>query len=159
MSNLYGINDDFRDETSHVIPALIKKMYFAKKDQKEEIIVWGDGSPTRDFLNTTDAANSILRALQSDYNIPDPINIASGQEISIKQLIKLIKKNINYEGKIKFDTSKPNGQPYRLLNISKARELINFNPKINLEEGVKEVVSFFNQNKSEILKQKKKYSD
>ena len=159
LTNLYGTNDDFREETSHVIPAQIRKINYAIENNIDEIVVWGDGSPTRDFLNIKDAANSVLLSLQSNYNDPMPINIASGHEISIKELVNILVKLMYFKGKVKYDLSKPNGQPYRLLDISRAKKILDYKPTVKLEEGLEDTINYFLRNKNIIKNLKKKYDD
>lgn len=130
QTNLYGPEDNFDPNTSHVIPALIKKIYDAKKLKMKEIELWGDGSPSRDFLYVDDAANAAILAAER-YEKTDPINIGSGREITIKELIELIQKLMNAEDLvINWNTEKPNGQPRRCLSIEKAKKEIGFTPKI-----------------------------
>lgn len=159
LANLYGPKDDFREETSHVIPALIRKIDFAKQNNLDSILVWGDGSPTRDFLHVNDAAKGIVNALESniDGKANGPINIASGVEISIKQLVIILKKLMDFDGSIIFDKTKPNGQPKRLLDISKSKLLLNYEPSYLFENGLKESVLYYLNNKEFILNQKIKY--
>ncbi len=142
--NMYGPGDNFDPHSSHVIPALIKKIYEAKKEKKEYVEVWGDGSATREFLYVEDAAEGIIKALQK-YNKPDPINLGSGQEISIKNLVELITTLMKYKGKIQWDTTKPNGQPRRLLDVSKARQEINFQTKVPFKKGLRETIRWYVQ--------------
>lgn len=157
LANLYGINDDFRDETSHVIPAIIKKIDFAIANKKKSISVWGDGTPTRDFLNVKDAARAVKLALISDHMDPFPVNIATGKENTINKVITLIKDKMSFSGSINFDTSKPNGQPVRVLDIKKALSFFNFKANICLENGLNDVIIHFYNKKSKILNMKKKY--
>lgn len=147
--NLYGPGDNFDTESSHVIPAIIKKIADAIEKNEKYIEVWGDGTPTREFIHVKDAARAIIIATQK-YNDPDPMNIGSGEEISIKDLVELLAKIMRYKGEIRWNTTKPNGQPRRLLDISKAEEKCNFRSKIPLEKGLKETISWY-------LSQRKKY--
>jgi GDP-L-fucose synthase len=148
MTNLYGVGDDFREETSHVIPALIKKIHTAKQNQEKTVVAWGDGSPTRDFIYVTDAANAIVQSINCNYE--QPINIGSGKDISIKELYSLICKHMHYEGDVFWDTSKPNGQPKRLLDISKAKNMFGFKPSIDFENGLKLTLDWYINNRSKI---------
>lgn len=148
VTNLYGPGDDFRAKTSHVIPALIKKIIFAQEENTPEIVAWGDGSPTRDFLYVTDAADGIVKALECDEH--GPINLGAGEEISIKQLFEKLADKIGFNGKVKWDTSKPNGQPRRLLDISKAEELLNFKPATSFDVGLEQMISWYLTNRNEI---------
>lgn len=155
LTNLYGPGDDFRDETSHVIPAIIKKMISAKSNNIEEIVAWGDGSPTRDFLFVKDAANAIVQSIDCTYT--NPINIGNGKDISIKDLYGFIKNKVNYKGSITWDNSYPNGQPKRLLDISKARQHIDFEPKTTFEEGIDQTIEWYIKNEEELATLKTKY--
>ena len=159
LANLYGPGDDFREETSHVIPAIIRKIDDAKKYNINSINVWGDGTPTRDFLYVKDAAKGILNSLNSDINgiKEGPINIASGRELSIKDLVEKLCEFMQFAGSINYDKSKPNGQPKRLLDISKAKKLLNFSPEFSFVDGLAESVKYFYKNKEEIEKLKSKF--
>jgi nucleoside-diphosphate-sugar epimerase len=147
LTNLYGPGDDFRDQTSHVIPALIKKIHNAKLNKELSIHAWGDGSPSRDFLYAKDAALGIIQACVY-LNTTNPINLGSSKEISIKQLTETIMDLMDYNGNINWDTSKPNGQPRRLLDINLAKNLINFNPLTSFKEGLKETIKYYIDNQS-----------
>lgn len=140
--NMYGPEDNFDPDRSHVIPALIKKIHEAIKNKKSFIEVWGDGNATREFLYVEDAARGIILALKQ-YNKPAPINLGSGKEISIKNLVRLITKLMRYQGEIRWDTTKPNGQPRRLLDVSKAEKEINFKAKVELQKGLKETINWY----------------
>ncbi len=140
--NLYGPKDNFDPDSSHVIPALIKKCVDAVERGTSEIICWGDGSPTREFLYVEDAAEGILLAGEM-YNKSDPVNLGSGVEISIRDLVKLIAKYIGFGGKISWDTSQPNGQPRRSLDTSKAEKEFGFTAKTGFEEGLKKTISWY----------------
>lgn len=146
VTNLYGPGDDFREETSHVIPALIKKILNAKRKGEKRIVAWGDGSPTRDFFHVRDAAKGIVQSIQSDYM--QPVNLGSGQEISIKDLYTLLCKYLEFDGGVFWDTSYPNGQPKRLLDISKAQHYFGFNPSISFEEGIRGTIEWYIENES-----------
>jgi len=149
QTNLYGPEDNFDPNTSHVIPALIKKIHDAKVSKKSEIELWGDGSPSRDFLYVDDAARAAILAAEK-YEKSDPINIGSGKEITIKELAKLIKKLMNAENiSIKWNIEKPGGQPRRCLNIEKAEREIGFIPTINMKEGLRRTIEWY-ENKQEI---------
>lgn len=141
-TNLYGPDDDFNPETSHVIPAIILKIFNAKKDNLDLITLWGDGSPTRDFLYVDDAAKGIILAAEN-YNEHQPVNLGSNDEISIKDLAEIICKNMDYHGEIKWDTSKPNGQPRRRVNNKKAKTSFGFNPETSIGEGIKNTINWF----------------
>lgn len=140
--NLYGPGDNFDPRTSHVIPALIRKCIEAKELGKSEIVVWGTGSASREFLYVDDCAEAIVLACEK-YNKSDPVNIGAGMEISIKDLIRLISRLTGYTGNIVWDTTKPDGQPRRCLDISKAREEFGFIAKMSFEEGLKKTIGWY----------------
>lgn len=140
--NLYGPRDNFDPASSHVIPALIKKCVEARWHGDPEIIVWGDGSPTREFLYVEDAAEGIVLAAER-YNDPDPVNLGSSYEISIKELVELIARLTGFEGKLVWDTTKPNGQPRRKLDISRARDRFGFESHTPFEEGLKRTIDWY----------------
>ena len=145
-TNIFGPNDNFDEDSSHVIPAIIKKVMNAIQNNDDCISLWGDGTPTRDFLYVDDAASGILLAAEK-YSDPEPLNLGNGKEISIKDLANLILKTMNTDLKISWETEKPNGQPRRCVSIEKAKNKIGFQPKISLEEGLKLTVdSFMNKN-------------
>jgi GDP-L-fucose synthase len=144
--NLYGPGDNFNPASSHVIPALIKKCVEARDAGDPEIIAWGDGSPTREFVYVEDAAEGITLATES-YNSSDPVNIGSSFEISIKDLTELIARLTRFEGGIRWDTSKPNGQPRRKLDVSRARERFGFESKVPFEEGLKRTIAWYEENR------------
>jgi GDP-L-fucose synthase len=148
QTNLYGPDDNFDPNTSHVIPALIKKIHDAKISGKSEIELWGDGSPSRDFVYVDDAAQAAILAAER-YEKNEPINIGSGKEITIKELVELIKNLMNADNlTIKWNNLKPNGQPRRCLNIEKAKKEIGFVPKVTIEEGLRRTIELFkNTNK------------
>ena len=140
--NLYGPGDNFKPESSHVIPALIKKCIDAKEAGAKEIVVWGDGSATREFLYVEDGAEAIVLASEK-YDEDLPVNIGAGFEISIKDLVQLIVRLTGFEGKITWDTTKPNGQPRRMLDTRRAREKFGFVAKTNFEEGLKKTIDWY----------------
>lgn len=140
--NLYGPRDNFDLETSHVIPALIRKCVEAKKRGERHIIVWGTGTPTREFLYVDDAAEGILMAAEH-YNGSEPVNLGSGVEISIKDLVHLIVRLTGFSGEIVWDTSKPDGQPRRCLDTSKAARLFGFRAKTPFEEGLQRTIKWY----------------
>jgi GDP-L-fucose synthase len=140
--NLYGPRDNFDLESSHVIPALIRKCVEAQESGQETIEVWGDGSPTREFLYVEDAAEAIVMAAEN-YNGSDPVNLGSGNEISIKDLANLIKKTTGYEGQLVWDASKPNGQPRRGLDTSRAEAYFGFKARTSFEVGLQKTVSWY----------------
>ena len=140
--NLYGPGDNFDPESSHVIPALIKKFVDAKVKGNKVVEVWGTGKPTREFLYVDDAAEAIILAVEK-YNKPEPVNIGSSFEISIKELAQLIKKLTGFSGKVVWDKTKPDGQPRRKLDTSKAEKEFGFKSKINFEEGLKRTILWY----------------
>ena len=144
--NLYGPRDNFDLESSHVIPALIRKCIEAQESGQETVEVWGDGSPTREFLYVEDAAEGILLATER-YNGADPVNLGSGFEISIRDLAELIRRLTGFEGKLVWDTSKPNGQPRRALDISRAERYFGFRAKTDFEEGLRRTIEWYRQNR------------
>ncbi|MBW3014745.1 GDP-L-fucose synthase [Candidatus Woesearchaeota archaeon] len=143
--NLYGPNDNFKPQSSHVIPALIKKIHDAQKEGKEKINVWGTGSASREFLYVGDAAEGIIRAAK-EYDGNEPVNLGSGKEISIKELVNLLCKLMNFKGKVEWDSSKPDGQPRRCLDTSRAREFFGFEARTSFEEGLKKTIEWYKQN-------------
>jgi GDP-L-fucose synthase len=138
--NLYGPNDNFDLETSHVIPALIRKCAEAKESNRSEIVLWGDGSPTREFLYVEDAAEGLLLATER-YDAADPVNIGSGEETSIRDLASIIASEVGFEGRIIWDTSKPNGQPRRRLDTARARRF-GFRSAYTLRQGLAHTVAW-----------------
>jgi len=148
--NLYGPRDNFHPEHSHVIPALIRKIFEAKESGEKSITLWGTGKATREFLYVEDAAEGIILATEK-YNKSDPVNLGSGLEISIKDLAELISELAEFDGEIRWDTSKPDGQPRRSLDVSKAEKEFGFKAKVNLKEGLKRTIEWY---KSQFLKVK-----
>jgi GDP-L-fucose synthase len=142
--NLYGPRDNFNLETSHVIPALIRKMVEAGRSGEREVVLWGDGSPTREFLYVDDCAEAILLAAER-YDGPEPVNIGTGSEISIRELAELVAELTGYDGELVWDTSKPNGQPRRRLDTSRAERLFGFRAKISLREGLERTVAWYQE--------------
>ncbi|MCG2786048.1 MAG: GDP-L-fucose synthase [Anaerolineae bacterium] len=147
--NLYGPRDNFNLQTSHVIPALIRKAIEAGERGEAELVVWGDGSPTREFLYVEDAAEGILAATEK-YNSSDPVNLGSGYEISIKDLAEMIVRQTGYQGKLVWDTEKPNGQPRRGLDVSRARERFGWSAQVSFEEGMQRTIGWFKANRDKI---------
>jgi GDP-L-fucose synthase len=139
--NLYGPRDNFDLETSHVIPALIRKML----ESPDEVVLWGDGSPTREFLYVEDAAEAIWLAAQR-YDGAEPVNIGAGEEISIRELAELIAEITGFTGEIVWDTTKPNGQPRRSLDVSRAEELFGFRARTPFREGLERTVAWYRAN-------------
>ena len=146
--NLYGPRDNFDLETSHVIPALIRKCLEAQERGEREVVVWGDGTPTREFLFADDAAEGILLAAEH-YNSSEPVNLGSGFEISIKELAVLIARLTGFEGELVWDTTKPNGQPRRALDVSRAEELFGFQAHMMLEEGLGLTIDWYRQHRNQ----------
>jgi GDP-L-fucose synthase len=140
--NLYGPGDNFDLKTSHVIPALIRKCLDAKEHGDPQVVLWGDGSPTREFLYVEDAAEGILLAAER-FNGDEPVNLGSGNEISIKDLAALIARLTGYEGELVWDTSKPNGQPRRALDVSRAAQRFGFRAQMPFEEGLRRTIDWY----------------
>jgi GDP-L-fucose synthase len=145
--NLYGPRDNFNLETSHVIPALIRKMLEAQERRETEVVLWGDGSPTREFLYVEDAAEGIVLAALR-YDGPEPVNLGTGDEVSIKELAELIGEATGFEGELVWDTSKPNGQPRRKLDTSRAKELFGFEASTPFREGIARTVAWYREHAS-----------
>ncbi|MCL0069464.1 GDP-L-fucose synthase [Dehalococcoidia bacterium] len=142
--NLYGPGDNFDPDYSHVIPALIKKCMDAIQEGRDEIVLWGTGKPTREFLYVEDAAEGIALATER-YNKPDPVNLGSGFEISVKDLAELIAKLTGFEGTIIWDTSKPDGQPRRCLDVSRAKEEFGFQAEVGFSEGLEKTIEWYKE--------------
>jgi len=140
--NLYGPGDNFNPNSSHVIPALIRKFIEAKQENKKEVVVWGTGKATREFLYVEDAADAIIRATEK-YNKSLPVNLGAGFEISIKDLVDLLKKLTKYEGKVLWDKSKPDGQPRRMLDTSLAKREFGFKAKTVFSEGLAKTIDWY----------------
>ncbi|MFA5770978.1 MAG: GDP-L-fucose synthase [Patescibacteria group bacterium] len=140
--NLYGPGDNFKTESSHVIPALIRKFVEAKNNNAKEVVVWGSGRATREFLYIKDAVEGILLACEK-YNKSDPVNLGAGFEISIRKLAELIKKLAGFEGVITWDRTKPDGQPRRKLDTSRAKKEFGFVSKTNFAKGLKETINWY----------------
>jgi GDP-L-fucose synthase len=143
--NLYGPEDNFDPRSSHVIPALIRKVHEAQLAGQKQIPVWGDGSPTREFLYSEDAARGIVMGT-TDYNHEDPVNLGTNHEVPIKDLIELICKLMNYDGEIVWETDQPNGQPRRCLDTQRAKERFGFEAKVGFEEGLKNTIEWYRAN-------------
>jgi GDP-L-fucose synthase len=140
--NLYGPGDNFDPEYSHVIPALIKKVFDAKKKGGGKIVAWGSGKPTREFLYVEDAAEGIVMATEK-YNKPEPVNLGAGFEISIKTLVELICELAGFDGRIEWDTSQPDGQPRRRLDTSRAKKEFGFVARTDFREGLKRTIEWY----------------
>jgi GDP-L-fucose synthase len=138
-TNLYGTNDNYHPENSHVLPALVRRIFLAKKNNEPNVTIWGTGTPRREFLHVDDLADACYFLLQN-YNKPGLVNIGCGIDISIKELAEMIVNEIGYVGQIKFDTSKPDGTPRKLMSISKISNL-GWQPQIELREGIKKTVN------------------
>ncbi len=149
--NLYGPRDNFDDRSSHVIPALIKKCVEAKEAGADSIEVWGTGKATREFFYVEDAAEAIALAAER-YDGTEPVNLGAGFEISIKDLVELIAKLTGFEGKIVWDSSKPDGQPRRCLDISRAKEYFGFQAHTNFEEGLRKTIEWYRENREALAK-------
>jgi GDP-L-fucose synthase len=147
--NLYGPRDNFNLASSHVIPALIRKSIEAQERGDREMVAWGDGSPTREFLYVEDAADGLLTATEN-YNESEPVNLGSGYEISIKDLTEMIIRLTGFEGKLTWDTSKPNGQPRRGLDVSRAKERFGWQAQMPFEEGMRRTIEWFRANRDKI---------
>jgi GDP-L-fucose synthase len=140
--NLYGPGDNFDLENSHVIPALIRKMVGARERHEPEVVLWGDGSPTREFLYVEDCAEAIWLAAQR-YSGADPVNLGTGDEISIRKLAELVAELTGYEGDIAWDPSRPNGQPRRRLDTSQAERLFGFRAGTSLRQGLERTIAWY----------------
>ena len=140
--NLYGPRDNFDLQTSHVIPAMIRKFHEAGTRGDTEAVLWGDGTPTREFLYVQDAARGFALAAER-YDDPDPVTLGAGFEISMKELAEKIARLMSFHGEIRWDTSKPNGQPRRMLDTSRAKERFGFEAEIGFEEGLKRTIEWF----------------
>jgi GDP-L-fucose synthase len=143
--NLYGPEDNFNPQSSHVIPALIRKVYEAQQRGEKELPVWGDGSPTREFLYSTDAARGIVLATQK-YNDAAPVNLGTNQEITIKDLVETICELMEFEGEIIWETDKPNGQPRRCLDTQRAKAKFGFVAQTEFRQGLKNTINWYRQN-------------
>lgn len=148
--NLYGPGDDFDLETSHVIPAIIRKCFEAREREDDSITAWGSGEPTREFLYVKDAADGILTATER-YNDSTPVNLGSGMEISIQTLVETIAEVTGFRGDIKWDTSKPDGQPRRRLDTSRARERFDWEATTEFREGLERTVEWYESHREEII--------
>jgi len=142
--NLYGPRDNFDLETSHVIPAMIRKCIEAKQNGRAEIVLWGDGSPTREFLYVEDAAEGIIKAAEG-YNGGEPVNLGSGEEVTVRDLAQIIASEVGFTGKVTWDTSKPNGQPRRCLDVTRAKELFGFQATHRFPEGIAKTMAWYKE--------------
>jgi GDP-L-fucose synthase len=141
--NLYGPGDNFDLNTSHVIPALIRKCVEAKERNEKQIVLWGDGSPTREFLYVEDAAEGIVSASEN-YDGDEPVNLGTGKEIPIRELAQMIAEEVGFHGEVVWDSSKPNGQPRRCLDTSRAERCFGFRAKFDLRRGIIQTIAWFN---------------
>jgi dTDP-glucose 4,6-dehydratase/GDP-L-fucose synthase len=148
--NLYGPRDDFDLETSHVIPAIIRKCVEARERGDDHITAWGTGEPTREFLYVEDAADGILTATER-YDSGDPVNLGSGREVSIRDLVETIADLTGFDGRVGWDTSKPDGQPRRKLDTSRARERFDWEASTAFEDGLRETISWYDANRKRIV--------
>ncbi|MCG5057460.1 MAG: GDP-L-fucose synthase [Limnoraphis sp. WC205] len=142
--NLYGPEDNFDPRSSHVIPALIRKVYEAQQRGDKQLPVWGDGSPSREFLYSTDAARGIVMATQS-YNEPDPVNLGTNHEVKIRDLVETLCELMGFEGEIVWETDQPNGQPRRCLDTQRAKEKFGFVAEVGFKEGLKNTIEWYRQ--------------
>ena len=141
-TNVYGSGDNFDRETSHVIPAIIRKCVEAKERRRGEVVLWGDGTPTREFLYVEDAAEGIVLAAEQ-YDDDSPLNLGTGQEIAISTLAELVAAEVGYAGDIRWDCSKPNGQPRRCLDVTHMRRSLRFEPRWGLRAGIAQTVAWY----------------
>ncbi len=148
--NLYGPRDNFDLEDSHVIPAMIRKLVEARIDGAREVVLWGDGSPTREFLYVSDAARGIVDAAER-YDDPDPVNLGAGFEISMRDLAARIQAATGYEGAVRWDPTRPNGQPRRMLDVSRARERFGFVATTSLEDGLARTIAWYREHREALL--------
>ena len=140
--NLYGPGDNFDPESSHVIPALIRKCVEAVEEGRDEIVCWGDGSATREFLYVEDCAEGILAAVER-YDKPEPVNLGSGREISVRDLVQKIATLTGFHGRIVWDTSKPNGQPRRCLDVTRASQEFGFRARTDFDQGLRRTIDYY----------------
>ena len=147
--NLYGPRDNFHPHSSHVIPALIRKCVEARLAGQKQITAWGTGSPSREFLYVEDCAEGLVRSLEK-YDSPEPMNLGSGREITIKDLTELIARLCRFDGQIVWDSTKPDGQPRRCLDVSRAKQAIGFTAQTKLEEGLEKTIAWFESHRHEL---------
>ena len=143
--NLYGPRDNFDLQSSHVIPAMLRKFHEAKKAGDAEVVLWGDGSPTREFFYVEDCAEGLLLTAER-YDSSEPMNLGSGEEISIRELAEKVQRLVGYEGRVVWDATKPNGQPRRRLDVSRARERIGFEARVKLSQGLGRTLDWWVKN-------------
>jgi GDP-L-fucose synthase len=154
--NLYGPGDSFDLESSHVVPAMVRKFVEARDGRSEEVVLWGDGSPTREFLHVGDAASGIVAAAER-YDGPEPVNLGSGEEISIRDLAALVARETGFSGTIRWDTTRPNGQPRRCLDVSRAERLFGWRARTSMADGLRETIRWFEESRRPSLKLPEKY--
>ena len=142
IANLYGPDDNFELEDSHVIAAMIRKFVEAAERGEQEVVLWGSGSPTREFLYVDDAARALI-LMAERYDDSAPVNIGTGRETSIKELAQLVATEAGYEGRIVWDTTRPDGQPRRFLDVGRAEERFGFRAEVQLAEGIRETIAFY----------------
>ncbi len=147
--NLYGPRDNFDLQSSHVIPAMIRKFVEARDAKRDSVTLWGDGTPTREFLYVNDAARGLCDAAER-YDDPDPVNLGAGFEISMKDLAEKIARAAGYSGRLVWDTSQPNGQPRRMLDVSRAKERFGFSATTSFDEGLSQTIAWFSEHQREI---------
>jgi len=149
--NLYGPRDNFDLEDSHVIPAMIRKFVEARRAGEGKVVLWGDGSPTREFLFVEDAAEGLTLAAER-YDGEEPVNLGAGREISMRDLAEMIGRATGYTGEIVWDTSRPNGQPRRMLDVTRAKEWFGFEARTTLEDGIAKTIAWYEENRERIVK-------
>lgn len=149
--NLYGPRDNFDLEDSHVIPAMIRKFVEARRAGEGKVVLWGDGSPTREFLFVEDAAEGLTLAAER-YDGEEPVNLGAGREISMRDLAEMIGRATGYTGEIVWDTSRPNGQPRRMLDVTRAKEWFGFEARTTLEDGIAKTIAWYEENREQIVK-------
>ena len=147
--NLYGPRDNFDLESSHVIPAMIRKFAAAAERGEKQVVLWGDGSPTREFLFVEDAARGLVDAAER-YNDPDPVNLGAGFEISMRDLALKIANKVGFRGELVWDKTRPNGQPRRMLDVSRAKERFGFSAKVSFDEGLDKTIAWYRANAAAI---------
>ncbi|VXC00103.1 bifunctional GDP-fucose synthetase: GDP-4-dehydro-6-deoxy-D-mannose epimerase and GDP-4-dehydro-6-L-deoxygalactose reductase [Flavobacterium sp. 9AF] len=148
-TNLYGLNDNFNLQNSHVLPALLRKFIEAKQNNSSEVVVWGSGTPMREFLFVDDLAEACIFLMQN-YNDAETVNIGTGEDVTIKELAETIKKTVGFEGELVFDVTKPDGTPRKLLDVSKINNL-GWKHKIDLQEGIEKTLNWINENNFEMF--------
>lgn len=148
-TNLYGINDNFNLQNSHVLPALLRKFIEAKQNNSSEVVVWGSGTPMREFLFVDDLAEACVFLMQN-YNDAETVNIGTGEDVTIKELAETIKKTVGFEGELVFDVTKPDGTPRKLLDVSKINNL-GWKHKVNLQQGIEKTLDWVTENNFEMF--------